>query len=923
MISILKKEPAVIIGQVFAACALTATQVLAQQPVQRVEITGSAIKQIPSETALPITIITAEELIRQGISTVEAAVQTIPASQSLIGVAQGIGDYTGGRSSANLRGLGSGRTLVLLNGRRIANHAYQGLAADLNAIPMAAIERIEVLRDGASSLYGTDAIGGVINFILKTDFQGIEASVFRDLLGKHAGDSSGLSLVAGNGSLQKDGFSVLGIFNYRNQERISALDRDYGKTGIRPDLGFASLSGTPHPANLSQSGSALAVRNPSRVGGGSCPPLAFNNPDPAILNCQYDFSGLIDLLPDQEQTQALFRGAFKLGAHVAAMEYVSANNSVTSRGAPTPVTGLSMPNTSPFYPGNGITPAIGGLDPTRSIGVAWRTVPAGQRTNVAESTADRLTFSLEGVLGGWDYSTGVWSSKSAVSDMFTDGYVNRGAIVAGINAGILNPFGAPTVAGQAALDAAKIKSRIIDAQGVVHGVDVKFSRDIAKLPAGPLAMAIGAEARSEDFEFILTKNPVTGVSFASGATSSGLESTVDAAGKRKMHAVYTEFNVPLVKKMLEALVSLRYDSYQLSGDTTNPKFGLRFQPTETFLLRGSANTGFRAPTLYEIFNPQQTGFTGNTYNDPVLCPGGVPAAGGIAERDCDQQLNTLLGGPVGVGLSPGSLKAETSRTWTIGTVVEPTRNLSVSLDLWDIRVKDTFGQVPEQVIFANPVKYASRFVRCNQVSAANLANPQIAATCFDSGTGLLQPTVLAYLFQPTENLGEIRTQGWDLALKWRLPAGDRGTFDFGLNGTYVSKYDYQRVEGGEFISNAGKYSDAGPIMRWQHLATVNWGYGPWTTTLANRYKSGYLDENNLDRVTDPDKLGHKVRAYSVWDLFVSFKGIKNLTLHAGIKNLSDKAPPPSNQGATFQQGYDPRIADIFGRTYTVRASYKF
>ncbi|MGH8672692.1 MAG: TonB-dependent receptor domain-containing protein, partial [Burkholderiales bacterium] len=491
-----------------------------------------------------------------------------------------------------------------------------------------------------------------------------------------------------------------------------------------------------------------------------------------------------------------------------------------------------------------------------------------------------------------------------------------------MNAGLLNPFGPQTAAGQAALNAAKIIGRVIDAKGKVDGVDAKVSRNIADLPAGPLAMAVGVEARSEDFQFVLTKNPVTGVSFASGATSSGLEGTVDAGGKRDMYAVFTEFNIPLIKKMLDVQASVRYDHYQLSGDTTNPKVGVRFQPVETLLLRGSANTGFRAPTLYEIFNPQQTTFTSNAYNDPLLCPGGVPAAGGIAGRDCDQQFNSLFGGPVGVGLSPSSLKAETSRTWTIGGVWEPTRNLSFGLDLWDSKVKDTIGTLPEQAIFGDTVKYASRLVRCNAVSAANLANPQIQATCFDAVTGVLQPTVLAYIFVPTENLGEIRTRGMDLGFKWRLPLSGMGTLDFGVNGTYVSKYDYQREKDGVFIKNAGKYSDAGPIMRWQHIATANWNYGPWTTTLANRYKSGYTDENNPDRVAAAN-LGHKVGAYSVWDLFVSYKGVKNLTLRAGIKNIADKDPPASNQGATFQQGYDPRIADIFGRVYTIQASYKF
>jgi iron complex outermembrane receptor protein len=775
----MKKPLALAVGHALGVSALIASPaVLAQQtssdPVQRVEITGSAIRQIQSETALPVTIITADELARQGINSIEAAAASIVQNQAAVGTSQGIGATTGGRASIDLRGLGTqngnsgSRTLVLLNGRRIANHAYSGAAADVNAIPMAAVDRIEILRDGASALYGSDAIAGVVNFVLKKDFQGIEVSAFKDILDRDFGDSSGFGIVLGTGSLTNDGFNLLATFNYKTQQAIPALSREYGRTGIRPDLGFVGDSGTPFPANLSQTGSALAVLNPARVGGGNCPPLAFNNPNPAILNCRYDFSGLIDLYPDQEQMQGMGRAAWKFGQHVVALEYVRAENTVVNRVAPTPVTGLAMPNTSPFFPGNGITPAIGGLDPTRGITLAFRTVPAGQRTDQVDSVAQRGTLSLDGVIGGWDYSAALWQSISDVQSTFTNGYVSRPGIVAAMNAGLINPFGAQTVAGQAALDAVKIRAPVIDAKGKVGGFDAKISKDIWDLPAGPLAMALGLEARTENFQFNLVKDPATGVSFASQATSSGLEGTVDAGGKRDMYGIFAEFNIPLIRKQLDAQFSVRYDHYDLTGDTTNPKVGVRWTPTEWTLFRASANTGFRAPSLYEIFNPQQTTFTSNAYNDPVLCPGGVPGAGAIPGRDCAQQFNSLFGGPVGVGLSPESLKAETSRNWTIGTVLEPVRNLTIGLDYWDIRLKDVIGQLPEQAIFGDPVKYASRFVRCGAVTPANLANPQIAATCFDAVTGVLDPGALAYIFQPTENLGEIKTSGVDVALKYGI-----------------------------------------------------------------------------------------------------------------------------------------------------------
>jgi iron complex outermembrane receptor protein len=220
-----KKRLALLVGQVFGLGALATSQVFAQQPaaptVQRVEITGSAIRQIQTETALPVTIINAEDLAKQGVSSVEAAAQLITANQGVVGTSQGIGATTGARASIDLRGLGvqngnsGARTLVLLDGRRIANHAYLGNSADLNAVPMAAIDRIEVLRDGASALYGSDAIGGVVNFVLKRDYQGVEVSAFKDILKNDGGDSSGFSIVVGAGSLSQDNFNFLGTFSYR------------------------------------------------------------------------------------------------------------------------------------------------------------------------------------------------------------------------------------------------------------------------------------------------------------------------------------------------------------------------------------------------------------------------------------------------------------------------------------------------------------------------------------------------------------------------------------------------------------------------------------------------------------------------------------------------------------------------------------
>jgi iron complex outermembrane receptor protein len=894
------------------ACAMTVgsasvliSSALAQQPVlprERVEVTGTNIKRIEAETGLPVSVIRAEDLARQGITTAEQILQLIPQSQSSLGISQGIGLTTGGQAEADLRGLGGNKTLVLLNGRRIANHAYQAASVDLNAIPVAAIERIEVLRDGASAIYGTDAIGGVINFILRKDYQGVEVSGEYQKPEKEGGETTRGSLTLGYGSLDKDRFNVFGVIDYRKQKVLRSIDRDFAATGIRPDKDLFRFSGTGFPANVSQ---GLVSGNPyfpgCRPAGGSVNLVPFGV---AGNVCRFDFTRLIDIIPENEQLNIVAKGTLKLGNdHLASLEYVRAETKQITRVAPTPVTGLTMPANSPYYPGSGITPAVAGIDPTQPLGVAWRTIPAGQRTNEPESVAERLVAQLEGVLGGWDYQAAALWNKNTTKEDFTNGYIQRPLIVQGITGTVpsqpglfLNPFDDPTTAEAAYINSTKVLGRVIDAKGEVWGVDAKASRDIWQLPAGPLALAVGAEYREEKFTFDLNEPNVR------PAASSGLELATDVTGKRNVTAVFAEVNVPIIKQQLEAQFAVRYDRYSDVGNTTNPKVALRYTPNQNILLRASYNHGFRAPTLYEINQPEQLTFTSDAYDDPLLCPGGVPVAGANPARDCGQQFHVRQAGNK-------TLEPEKSRTYTVGVVLEPVQTVSFGVDYWHINLKNQINVLGEQTIFGDPVKYADRFFRCGAIDPA-LAG-QIPE-CFTS-TGSIDPLALAYINTPNDNLGDVKTAGFDFNFVFRPPPTAVGKFVFRFDGTYVDYYDYQREKGGVFVQNAGSYQDASPIFRWQHTASLLWSYGSWSAVLANRYKGGYTDQ-------DPS---NRVGTYSVFDTSVTYQGIKNLTLTFGIKNIADRDPPFTNQGTTFQVGYDPRYTDPLGRTYTFLANYAF
>jgi iron complex outermembrane recepter protein len=883
----------------------------AQQQLDRVEITGSSIRRIGAETALPVTIIKVEELTKQGVTTAEQALSRISANQSNIGASGSIGTGTAGKAEADLRGLSgptsdnANKTLVLLNGRRIANHAFDAAAVDLNAIPLAAIERIEVLRDGASAIYGTDAIGGVINFILKREMVGLEIS--GQVLKPRAsggGDTQRVTLGGGFGSLTDQGFNIMASLDWRKQKVLEAVDRQFAKTGIVRGRVTAGTSGQSFPGDLDGFEPSLPTCNPPS-----------SIPNPAGTACRYDFIRDIDIITENEQKTGLLRGSIAVTPdHTASVEYLRANNKDLVKIAPSPITHL-MPASSTYFPVGAPTRPV--LDPRltpdplfpdpatdpRAVpggAVNWRQVAAGKRTQADDNTTDRLLAELQGVFLSWDYKTGVGTSKNKVVASVVSGYPSDNIIQNGIWDGVINPFGPQTAAGLAAIGAAQNAAPFTIGENKVSFVDLRVSRpDLLELPAGPLGLALGVEYRQEKSFF--ENLPITAV-----LESIGADPNADTSGKRKVGAAYAELSIPVIKD-LEVSLAGRFDKYNDFGNTFNPKVGLRYQPVKEVLIRGSANKGFRAPTLYEIYQPQSLTFTSDNYNDPVYCPGGVAVPGAPAGVACDLQVLRRTGGPAGIGLPADTLKPEKSTNVTLGLVFEPTSNVTLGFDLWRIKIKNLIGGLAEQAVFNDSVKYAGRFVRCSTLPPAARFD---ISQCLN-GTPTFDP--IAYIDQPNENLGELHTSGIDLSAAWRSGATDMGNFGIGIEGTYVTKYKYQQELNGTFFSAVGRYSDAAPVFRWQHVVTANWSSGPWAATVVQRLKSGYTDQDGVNTVD----------RYYLFDTSVTWSGIKNLTVTAGVNNIFDTNPPLTGQVTTFQRGYDPRFTDPLGRSFMLRAAYKF
>ena len=885
-----RKHIAVAVINAIAVMAVSGTayaQSGEPQKVERVEITGSNIKRsISDESALPITILNAKDLREAGVTSAEGVIQRIASSQSTLGSSQVIGSGTQGRANANLRGLGANKTLVLLNGRRIASFAFDSSTIDLNAIPFAAIERIEVLRDGASAIYGTDAIGGVINFITRSDYQG--GSISGEYTSpQHKGGVDKRATVSGGfGDLNKDNYNLFAVLDYRQAGKISAIDRAFAATGVIPEKGVSLTSGTSFPANFTQ---GTFAGNPSRAAG--CAP-------PASLplratTCRYDYTSAIDLQPDVEQKTFMTRGSINLGAgHKASLEYYRAETETIGRVAPDPVTGLVMTPSSPFYPRT-----YAGIDPTRNITVGWRMVPAGQRESTSNTLGQRAVADLSGVVAGWDYRSGLFWTESSGDDAVTNGYVNKSRIQAGIASGVLNPFGAPTQAGIDFIEAAKAKGISQTAKGNTKGVDLRASRELFTLAGGAAAVSFGGEYRKESYRNDTVDEIVLNV------PSLGRDA-YHVSGDRNVAAISAEMILP-VSKALEVQLAARYDRYSDFGSTFNPKIGFLFKPVANIFARGSYNTGFRAPALDEIYGPQSVSFTADAYNDPLLCPGGKVAAGGVETRDCGQQAQIKTGGN-------RALKPEKSTTFTFGVGFEPAKGVVLTADYWNIKLKNQIAGFPEQAIFSDPVTYGSRYFRCKQLSAS------VQATLDRCQNEFANSNAIGYVLALNDNLGGIKTDGVDVSAAYAFAMGTSGNFNVSLNSTWVHTYDYQRTPTDAFVPNVGRYTDSSPVFRWQHVLGLGWNRGALAAQLNIRHKTGYTDQNQVDAA-----YLNEVKAYTLVDISGTWSGMKNLAVTLGVKNLFDTKPPFSNQGTVFQKGYDPRFADAVGRAYMLRAAYNF
>lgn len=890
------------------------------QAAERIEITGSLIRRIEGETALPVVTLKADDLLKQGVTNAEQVVKFITQQQGGTVTSGSVSGTNGAAAYASLRSLGANRTLVLVNGRRLVSNPFSSAAVDLNTLPMAALERVETLTDGASSIYGTDAIAGVINFVLKKDFKGI--SIGGSLQSSEdggAGVKTG-TLLAGIGDLARDRWNVYVGLNTRDQDPMNGRARKFMETSYQPALGFNGLSPTTFPANFTQ---GTITGNPS-LASGCLAPTSISAPEAngTTIRCFADTQFFTSVVPIQEQWGAFAKASLALGDHLIALEGLRSQNLVSTQIAPSPEGGLQVLPTSPFYPGgSGGVPADSRLNTANPVNVNWRTTTLGPRRGAQENNTQRFVLSAEGNIGNWSYQAAALKSRSTVVNNFIGGWPMTPALRAGVRGDgrdpvtgqsfevvPLNPFGSQTAAGQAYMEKYQVLGEVQRGTGNLDSFTGTISGDLFKLPGGAAAIAINAESRKEDMVYR------TDVPKVSQAASSGLAgSGALRQGDRDVQAISAEISLPLAKS-LEASLSVRHDRYSDFGNTTNPKVSVSFRPSSSLLIRASYNTGFSAPTLTSLYAPNSTTFTANRFNDPLLCPNGVAAPNAVAAQDCGIQFQRLIGG--NAGLTP-----EESTAGTIGFVFQPTPNWSIGLDYWDYKVTNNVSTIGEQTVFGDPVRYANLFVRCSQ---APIERRNLIGACQNPIAGR---DALAYILDVNQNLGDTVTDGVDVTVTWNSGATAYGRFNASLRGSYVSHYYFQVLKNGAWYNPLGIYNpeNGGPVIRYNQAVNFGWDVKGWNFTLGHRYLSGYRDQNAQGAPFNVAPFNNRnVGSYGLWDTSVTYSGIKGLTVSLAIQNLMNQDPPFTNQAGRFQaRGYDDRFHNPIGRTYQVSAKYQF
>ena len=910
-----KKRIALVVGQAFAAASLMSVSVNGfGQVVERVEVTGSNIPRVTSETASPVTVISREEIEKSGKATVAEYLQTLSVDNQGSVPMSFVNGFAAGASGMSLRGMGAGSTLVLMNGRRIAPYGQaddgQKVFTDLSVIPVEAVERIEVLRDGASAIYGSDAIAGVVNIILRSDFTGTVAKASYGRSGYSDGDQKRASITTGFGNLATDRFNFFFNVEAFKADEIFGKDRDrdwIGKGDIRP-WGY-SLAGSSQFLN---GGTAFAGgRVSSPVGNVRVPPGPYQSlPGCAQFSnipqgdpgggCLWDLGRFRTMLPSDETLNLFGRGTWVLLPSLQG--YAEASYVTKETQSQTNPSGVSG---SWGFPGGAVNASsgpgavvLGGGHPDNTLFpgqtplLRYSAWDVGPRIANVENNFTRFVVGLKGKGLGWDYDTALLHSETDLTQV-RRGFLRYSVVrdfLEGTNVSGQNPGGAFwRIGDDAGLNPASLYSLIsptiqAKAKSQMQVLDFKASRELTPLPGGPLSLALGGELRHEESKLEPTtftdQGDIIGLGF----------SAYD--GKRDIKAMYAEVLAPVLKTV-ELSGAVRWDKYPNIDASTTPKVGAKWTPVKQFALRGTYSEGFRAPNIPESSAGGLAAFT--IVRDPVLCP--VPDPN---NPNCNVQIAIITTG------NP-NLKPEESKGKTLGVIWDPFPTTSLALDLWEIKRTNEINQMTASQAVAG----GGTVIR-------------------DSNSGTLLAVSAPYL-----NSNSSTIDGVDLDFRQGFRLAGLGRLIFEVRWTHI--HSWKRIEpDGTTLQFAGTHDncDVTNCMgtpKDRVNASLTWDVGDWRWAALLNYR-GYMKNTAFGDYSacastfadDSDAPpGCKLKAFYTVDLSALWKVQKNMEIFGSIQNLFDKVAPldPLTYGAISYNPLD--ISGAVGRFYNIGLRYQF
>lgn len=945
----------------------------AAQKAEKIEVTGTRIPPANLEGASPVTVIDAQTIKIDGVRSVENLLNNLP--QVFADQGGSVSNGSTGTATVNLRGLGPTRTLVLVNGRRLPGGSPRGgsasVAPDLNQVPVALIKRVEILTGGAGAVYGSDAVAGVVNFIMNNKFEGVQVEVNQSFYNHQQNNPNDVQrVINARAATNPAQFAVPGdkssdgrifdsnllmganfangkgngtvFFSYKKEDALLQSERDFSSCS----LGSTASSFTCGGSSTSFPGRVLilstgASRTLTNAAGNT---RAFN----ASLD-QYNFA------PTNFFQRPSERYGFNASANYDVAENVNLytefsfhDDRTIAQIAPS---GLFFGNST--FNINFENPLLSsdwkrdlGLrkaGDTAAVFIGRRNVEGGGRQDDIRHTSFRTVVGAKGEFAKvWNYDVFLQTAKTIYQETYKNEFSNARAqraldvvsvggvptcrsVVDGTDPNCV-PYNLWSLGGvtPAALGYIQIPGfqKGSTEQTIAGGT---ISADLGsyglKLPTAKngIGVAFGVEQRTEKLQLD------TDVAFTTGDLAGQGGPSIGVAGKYTVKDIFAEVRAPLIEgapfaHLLSFNASVRHSDYSINQKTNSYGAGLEWAPIQSVRARASYQKAVRAANIQELFAAQANGLF-NASSDP--CAGTTPTA---TLAQCARtgvtaaQYGNILDSPAGqynalTGGNP-NLKPETSDSYTVGLVFEPIRNMSATIDLFDIKLKDVISTLPPTIVLQQCLA-TGQF--------CNLIQRDIIGTIWAQPAGRIVATNI--------NIAKLRTSGVDIGFNYTHKLAGLGSLGFNFNGTFLSKNENEPIPG------AGSYDCKGfhgptcgvPSPKWRHKARGTWAT-PWDVDLSLtwRHVAKVANEgtsSNPQLNTPINTIDQTFAARNYFDIAGSWAMTKQLTLRGGINNLLDKDPPIANsttEGAVFGNGNTyPQVYDALGRRVFLNATYKF